>query len=280
MQLIKIIKMHSMAALILAGAFLLYGCGNSAHAPVYDLRHTSPNVTHYSVRKGDTLYAIAWRFNLDYKKLAGANGIPYPYTIFVGQRVRLTEGRGRKAARNSPSPTLKPVLSLKNVTKVTVTPKNSKVSQKPGGNKAPNSGSSHQKGVQKRSGSQTRYHDVGWRKPVDGKIISRFGSRGKLSKGVDFAARAGSPVISSRSGTVVYAGSRLKGYGNLVIIKHDEIYLSAYAHNRKILVKEGDLIKQGQKIAEVGSSGTDTAKLHFQIRKHGKPIDPLRLLQK
>jgi lipoprotein NlpD len=115
---------------------------------------------------------------------------------------------------------------------------------------------------------------------VTGKVVRTFSPQNELSKGIDIAASTGSTIISSRSGKVVYAGNGLKGYGNLVIVRHDEIYLSAYAHNRVLLVKEGTRVSQGQKIAELGSSGTHSPKLHFEIRKHGKPINPLTLLPK
>jgi lipoprotein NlpD len=120
--------------------------------------------------------------------------------------------------------------------------------------------------------------DKGWLWPVSGQIVRQFSPQNELSKGIDIAARIGTSIKSSRSGSVVYAGNGLKGYGNLIIVRHDDVYLSAYAHNRKILVKEGHLVKQGQRIAELGSSGTQSPKLHFEIRKHGKPINPLTLL--
>ena len=122
--------------------------------------------------------------------------------------------------------------------------------------------------------------DKGWLWPVSGKVVKQYSLQNKLSKGIDIAARTGTAIKSSRSGKIVYAGSALKGYGNLIIVRHDDVYLSAYAHNRVLLVKEGTIVKQGQKIAELGSSGTQSPKLHFEIRKKGKPINPLRLLPK
>ncbi|WP_369602242.1 peptidoglycan DD-metalloendopeptidase family protein [Hahella sp. SMD15-11] len=102
--------------------------------------------------------------------------------------------------------------------------------------------------------------------------------RGKINKGIDIAGRIGDPVRAAADGEVVYAGSGLLGYGNLVIINHNEHYLSAYAHNRRILVKEGERVKAGQVIAELGATGTRTPKLHFEIRRDGKPVDPLKYL--
>jgi lipoprotein NlpD len=116
--------------------------------------------------------------------------------------------------------------------------------------------------------------------PTNGRIISGFSATDPLRKGIDLAGQLGEPVVAADSGSVVYAGSGLAGYGELVIIKHNEQFLSAYGHNSKLLIKEGDAVKAGQKIAEVGSSGTDSNKLHFEIRKDGKPVDPLSYLPK
>ncbi len=116
-----------------------------------------------------------------------------------------------------------------------------------------------------------------WIWPTSGKILSSFS---KNSKGVKISGQTGQAVVASASGEVVYSGHGLRGYGNLVIIKHNNIYLSAYAHNSKILVEEGELVIKGQKIAEVGNTDTDTIQLHFEIRKHGKPVDPLKYLPK
>lgn len=98
------------------------------------------------------------------------------------------------------------------------------------------------------------------------------------NKGVDIAARAGDPVLAAADGRVVYAGAGLRGYGNLIIVKHNNTYLTAYAHNQTLLVKEDQMVRQGQKIAEMGSSDADRVKLHFEIRRQGKPVDPLRYL--
>ncbi|MEC8428765.1 MAG: peptidoglycan DD-metalloendopeptidase family protein, partial [Pseudomonadota bacterium] len=121
---------------------------------------------------------------------------------------------------------------------------------------------------------------VKWRWPAKGKVIATFSSRNPLNKGVDIAGKLGESVVAAGSGVVVYAGSGVRGYGKLMIIKHSETFLSAYAHNRKLLVKEGQSVKAGQKIAEMGSSGTDRNKLHFEIRKEGKPVNPMGYLPK
>ncbi|MFI4924159.1 MAG: peptidoglycan DD-metalloendopeptidase family protein, partial [Vicinamibacteria bacterium] len=116
-----------------------------------------------------------------------------------------------------------------------------------------------------------------WVWPAKGKLVAQFSENASL-KGIDIAGATGDAVVASAPGRVVYAGSGLRGYGKLVIIKHNATYLTAYAHNKDIMVKEGQSVTRGQKIAEMGSSDTDRVKLHFEIRRLGKPMDPLRFL--
>ena len=118
--------------------------------------------------------------------------------------------------------------------------------------------------------------DVAWMWPTSGKIIGQYSESG--NKGLDFSGRAGDPVLAAADGKVVYAGSGLRGYGELVIVKHNATFLSAYAHNRKILVQEGQQVTRGQKIAEMGSTDSDGVKLHFEVRRQGKPVDPMQYL--
>lgn len=120
--------------------------------------------------------------------------------------------------------------------------------------------------------------ELSWKWPTQGQVTERFSSSDDTRKGIDISGRLGQPVIASAPGRVVYSGSGLRGYGQLIIIKHNERFLSAYAHNRKLLVKEGQAVSAGQSIAEMGSSGADEVKLHFEIRRDGKPIDPLAFL--
>ncbi len=121
---------------------------------------------------------------------------------------------------------------------------------------------------------------VAWVWPAKGRLTSGFKANGGLNKGIDLKGKLGEPVIAAAAGRVVYSGEGLRGYGKLVIVKHSDKYLSAYAHNRKLLVKEGNNVRKGQKIAEMGSTGTDSVKLHFEIRYDGKPINPLKHLPK
>lgn len=127
-----------------------------------------------------------------------------------------------------------------------------------------------------RSEKEPNYSSSGWTWPAKGKIITNYSA---VNKGVNITNSPGEPIRAAASGKVVYAGSGLRGYGNLIIIKHNSLYLSAYAHNRRILVKDGEWIKQGQKIAEMGNTGSDRVMLHFEIRRAGKPINPLSLYQ-
>jgi lipoprotein NlpD len=119
-----------------------------------------------------------------------------------------------------------------------------------------------------------------WKWPAQGKLIRGYSTTGTVHRGIDLKGKLGEPVYAANSGVVVYAGSGLKGYGNLVIVKHNEYYLSAYGHNSELLVSEGDKVKSGQQIAKIGDTGTNELKLHFEIRRDGKPVDPTRLLPK
>lgn len=130
--------------------------------------------------------------------------------------------------------------------------------------------------IVQRKEKEPNYSASGWKWPADGKIIASFSA---TNKGVNIANRAGVPIYAAAAGKVVYSGNGLRGYGNLIIIKHNSLYLSAYAHNRRIWVSPGDWVKKGQKIAEMGNTGSDKVMLHFEIRRAGKPINPLSLYQ-
>jgi lipoprotein NlpD len=119
--------------------------------------------------------------------------------------------------------------------------------------------------------------DLGWIWPTAGKVVTGFSESANL-KGIDIAGKSGQPVVASAAGKVVYAGSGLRGYGKLIIVKHNSTFLSAYAHNREITVKEGQQVAKGQKIAEMGDTDSDQVKLHFEIRRLGKPVDPAKFL--
>ena len=218
----------------------------------------------YIVVKGDTLYSIAFRLGIDFRELAARNGMQAPYIIKVGQTLRTAKPapepskkapkRAVKAA-SQPKKTNKPATKQSKVTSVT----------------KPSSKS------QARSDNVNKSQPVSrWRWPSAGKVVRAYSSN--RHKGIDIAGKRGDPVRAVAAGKVVYAGTGVTGYGSLLIIKHNDTYLSAYGHNERLLVSENMNIKAGQQIATMGSSGTDTVKLHFELRRRGQPIDPLTLL--
>lgn len=212
------------------------------------------------VEKGDTLYSIAFRYGFNHRDLASANGISSPFTIYPGQKIDVRKSVvGKKLVKK---PTLPDTVSK------SPTPA-SKPLPKPV--------------VVESSGQNPPVADVAdapliWQWPSSGDLKARFSSKKPVNKGIDLAGSLGDSVSAAAAGTVVYAGQGLRGYGNLVIIKHDDTFLSAYAHASRILVNEKEVVKAGQTIAETGSTGTTEVKLHFEIRKNGKPVDPLLYL--
>ncbi|WPC07173.1 peptidoglycan DD-metalloendopeptidase family protein [Pseudomonas benzenivorans] len=231
-----------------------------------------PTVTsgQYVVRRGDTLYSIAFRFGWDWKALAARNGITAPYLIRVGQVIRFDGQRATPpptVARTAPAPIPAPALKPPTVAVPAPAPQ---VRSAPSTPPRDVSASTPVQPVQRSA--------TGWAWPSNGAVIGRFSSNGSLNKGIDIAGELGQPVLAASDGSVVYAGSGLRGYGELLIIKHSDTYVSAYGHNRRLLVREGQRVKAGQTIAEMGSTGTDRVKLHFEIRRQGKPVDPLQYL--
>ena len=245
---------------------LLAACaGPSGHVQVDDrgrggqLRQPVTSGAH-TVQRGDTLYSIAFRYGWDWRQLAANNDIAAPYTIFPGQRLSLQPGRA------SPRPAT--ASTRRQNTRPAARPAPAVPAARPAPTPRPAPGTSSPAG-----GAVTH-----WLWPSDGPLISRFQANGSLNKGIDIAGTQGQPVKAAAAGTVVYAGQGLIGYGEMLIIKHNDAYLSAYAHNSRLLVAEGDAVRAGQTIAEMGSSGTDRVKLHFEIRQRGQPVDPLRYL--
>ena len=244
---------------ILCVLLLISGCsGPEPRAPLSSATKSSLSAGSarvHRVQRGETLYAIAWRYGTDYKRLARLNGISAPYTIYPGQKLKLVSGR--KSGKSTP--------------KKSGSAKRS-VSKKPSSGKSASSAK-----ATSRSSKNKRTAGVkGWRWPARGKVIGRFGASG--GSGIDISGRAGQSVLASASGRVVYSGSGLRGYGKLIIIKHNDRYLSAYAHNKKLHAKEGDIVETGQRIAQMGQTGAKRTKLHFEIRLDGKPVDPLKYL--
>jgi lipoprotein NlpD len=269
-----------------------------------------PETAVRTVVPGDTLYSIAWETGRDYRELAAWNRIPPPYTIKPGQDLRvvppIAENKTRtvdrtKAAVAAPRKptTTKSTAATKQaspgatsgaVTKkgATAATRTAAVAAGQGVKKAP---AATPKGKRKepaktkveapKARSQPDRVASGggtWSWPADGTVLNRYSESD--SKGVDISGARGAAVRAAAGGRVVYQGSGLRGYGQLIIVKHSDEFLSAYAHNDRIYVKEGDVVKRGQKIADMGSTGTDRVKLHFEIRRQGVPIDPLKYLPK
>jgi lipoprotein NlpD len=260
---------------ILTSIFFLINCSSQPAARIEEsVTQTKNNNKIHLVVLGETLYSIAWRYGVDYRELAYFNGIKPPYRIHPTQKI-LIDSSAQKNAIGVPEiktskapvlvnqgavsnkvvvkkPPVKPVnRSEKKPFVVPLTPKNTSVSSA-----------------------------LKWQWPAAGKLLAPFQGDSALNKGIDLNGKLGESVFAAASGQVVYSGSGLRGYGKLLIIKHNEIFLSAYAHNSELLIKEGDVVKVGQRIADMGSSGTNRVKLHFEIRREGKPVDPLLYLPK
>ncbi|MFT4266976.1 MAG: peptidoglycan DD-metalloendopeptidase family protein [Xenophilus sp.] len=264
-----------------AVALMLAGCGSTSHgpAPVEDRGPggSTPSVSalpttdangkplpgienlgkpgYYAVRPGDTIRRIANETGQSWRDLAHWNNLDNPDLIEVGQVLRVVPPTGASAAPATPpaAGTASPLPP------VTVT------ASKP---VTPSSGTP--------SAASSGEEDVGWIWPAQGSLIAGFDEA--KNKGLDIGGKAGDPVLAAADGRVVYAGAGLRGYGNLIILKHNNTYLTAYAHNQTLLVKEDQNVQKGQKIAEMGSSDADRVKLHFEIRRQGKPVDPSRYL--
>ena len=269
----------------------------------------------YTVKKGDTLYGIALDAGLDYRELASWNGLGDNTVIRVGQVLRLTAPGTLVAAdklpadkpavdgnvQTAPLQTGAPLqaMPLGSAAAVLVLPKaiklpysadnlarverDSNVPAKPdvAPVAVPPVAAKVIENPDKPDGAVSSVAEVAavseWLWPTQGRILGGF-SEATGSKGLDIAGKAGQPIYAAAAGKVVYSGSGLRGYGNMVIIKHNASYLSAYAHNQKVLVKEGQSVTRGQKIALMGDSDADQVKLHFEIRLMGKPVDPLKYL--
>lgn len=256
-------------SLILPSLFLL-SCTTKSVAPVDnrktdDLYRAAP-VTSYDpepvtkgfheVVDGDTLYSISWRYGIDYRDVAAWNNISGNFVIYPGQRIWLIPGR----APASKTVTSTPVIS--------------------GTSKPPSTSSSKPESsasvIQQRPRPVINQSVSLWRWPTTGNIIKS--NTPIAQKGLDISGREGQQIQAAADGVVVYSGSGLLGYGKLIIVKHNETFLSAYAHNKVMRVKEGDMVKAGQGIGTMGKSSRGQVLLHFEIRKDGKTVDPLQYL--
>lgn len=287
------LALSSVFSLILVSA-----CAGNPAAPIEDRSRpgTARGAQSHTVRRGDTLFSIAFRYGLDYRRLAAANAIARPYTIFPGQRLMLREARapsaaGSLASRGSPAVSAAPKVlpaaakgtAAKEAAAKGAAAKGTAVKARPApppakaapapGKVAPASAAS---ASAKAASGAAPAASASWRWPAAGRVVRRFD--GTLNKGIDIAGPRGDVVRATRAGRVVYAGTGIAGYGLMLILRHSEEYLSAYGHSDALLVKEGDAVRAGQGVARRGSSGTDSVKLHFEIRRHGRPLDPLSVL--
>ncbi|MBO9716052.1 MAG: peptidoglycan DD-metalloendopeptidase family protein [Pseudoxanthomonas sp.] len=242
-------------AMLAMAAALLAACGTSTvvRSPAEPGKGSAASVGRPGatvvVQQGETLYSIARRNGVAVEDIARWNGLKPPYTIYPGQRLALGQAGGAHGA-TAPTRTV--------VAPKPATPATSPAAPTPA---PPSSGFS-------------------WRWPAQGVLLDTYVAGNNTRQGIDIGGTSGQAVTAAADGVVVYSGAGLVGYGELIIIKHNEQWLSAYGHNRKRLVSEGQSVKAGQQIAEMGRTGTDREKLHFEIRYNGKPVDPLLYLPK
>jgi len=233
---------------LLCLVFMLSGCGSNPDVPVIDLSPLDRRNSQYTVKGGDTLHAISFRTGISYQNLAKWNGISPPYRIYVGDVLNLRASAAPKqpiAATKAPARPTQPAAPT--------------LASKP------------------LPAAKLPANVSNWQWPAKGKLTKTF-SRKNAQYGIEIKGSRSSSVVSTAAGQVVYAGNGIKGYGELVIVKHSARYISAYAYNDRILVKEGDRVKAGQQLANMGSTGTRGVKLHFEIRKDGEPVNPLQYL--
>jgi len=283
---------HWRLALTVTLAALLAACGSSGfheqssrrqHAPDSVATGVAAGPGHYVVQRGDTLYSIAFRNQLDFHDLANWNDIGRSYVIYPGRVLRLTPpGSQALPPPASPTPTASATVMAapytapaRNPAPIATVPPLPPNSAPP-----PVMAESSAASASIAPGINGPGFDPGrWEWPTRGKLARGFSGDGS-SKGIDITGDTGQIVVAAAGGKVVYSGSALQGYGELVIIKHDEQYLSAYGYNRRRLVEEGQQVLAGQPIAELGLGPQQRPLLHFEIRERGRPIDPLPLLPK
>lgn len=231
--------------------FVQYEVGtNKQVRPTVSAHATNKLVTHHQVKAGETLYSIAFQYGHDPRDVASWNKIRRPYTIYPKQKLRVKPSSRDKSAVKDVAKVEPRTLSGRKITPI---PDN----------------------IRYVSNANLK-----WQWPTKGKVVSTFSIRDPGRRGIDIVGRKGQPINAAAAGRVVYRGNGLRGYGNLIIIKHNETYFSAYAHTQNVVVKEKEKVKLGQHIADMGNTSSEKTKLHFEIRRNGKPINPLRSLPK
>lgn len=260
--------------------------------PLVEAAVTATSAGEHRVLRGETLYSIAFRNSLDWRDVAAWNRLPPPFTIYPGQRLHLRPPPGWMreppiAAQPQPIPEADhgtvPASQMPPAPPAAAPPLTSPAptAQRPAQPAAVSPRPEPPPPVSSSTPpvptSTATVASLQWRWPTQGEVIQRYSSDA-ARQGIAIAGNGGQVVVAAADGEVVYSGSGLRGYGELIIIKHSAEYLSAYGHNRKRLVNEGERVRAGQPIAEMGRTGTDRDKLHFEIRRSGRPVDPMGFL--
>ena len=267
------IKYLTTVIITILTAMLLTACTSSWKAPVSSYSRDTPRQSYqplpkkingrfYKVRTGDTLYSIAWRTGHDWQTLARWNNLKSPHQIFVGQIVRVVPPEKRIVKKATATRKTAPAKNAVRKPQKTVskTSKNTAISK-----------------TVKEPGFKSK---LTWRWPANGRLIKTYKRGDDTRKGIVVSGKSNQPILAAEAGKVVYSGSGLIGYGQLIIIKHNNKYLSAYGYNSKLLVKEGDWVTKGKQIALMGNNNNSTPALHFEIRRNGAPINPVAVLPK
>ncbi|MCF6262802.1 MAG: peptidoglycan DD-metalloendopeptidase family protein [Xanthomonadales bacterium] len=292
--------MNSRLILLICSVVLLTtACSNRWAAPVEErsmsklpaqrsVAKAQPEI--YTVKRGDSLYTIGFRYGLDYHSIASWNQLKKPYTIFPGQKLHLQSGKTafKKSStvttqplkpKSSVSVAAKPVTKSVSQSAPKSAPKSAKVASvsdtKPAAKKSTAKPAPAKPANSSVASGRGKVH---WQWPTNGTVIESYLAGDPTRSGLDIAGKEGQAIRAAARGSVVYSGNGLLGYGELIIIKHNDRFLSAYAHNRVRLVAEGESIRAGQKIAEMGRGDNGRIKLHFEIRANGKPVNPRQYL--